>query len=469
MKIHNQIKQFILLMLLLMFIASCKKEKQTSVSEQLDMLEKQELANTSLAPISNEIMEHAVIYEANIRQYSPEGTFKAFTKDIPVLKELGVRILWLMPIYPISKTKSKGSLGSYYAVSDYTKINPEFGTLDDFKNLIKTAHENEIYVVLDWVANHTGWDHHWIKEHPDFYTKDKEGNITHTVGTDWTDVADLNYENQEMRSEMLNAMQYWVQELNVDGFRCDVAGMVPVNFWDEVSKKLEKTKPLFMLAEGWEPELLANAFDMGYAWNTHHIMNDIAKGKQNVSNWDQRMVEVDTLYQKDDILMNFITNHDENSWNGTVKERMGDASELFAVLSYMTPGMPLIYSGQEYGMNKRLRFFEKDTIPKSKGNLFTLYQKLGQLKNKRVALSGGKNKADYIRLPNSQNDKVLSFARTKSKDSVFFIANMSDKDVSFEMEKEGEYLEYFSRTTLKLQKKTPLRLKPWGYMVLVLE
>lgn len=436
---------------------SCKTEVKT---EEIVLLE-------TLAPISNEVLENAVIYEANIRQYSPEGTFNEFTKDIPQLKELGVKIIWLMPIYPISTTKSKGTLGSYYAISDYTKVNPEFGNLDDVKNLVKTAHENGMYVILDWVANHTGWDHVWLKEHPEYYTKNEKGEITHTVGTDWTDVADLNYDNQEMRTEMLEDMKYWLKEANVDGFRCDVAGMVPVDFWDNTVAELKNVKPIFMLAEGWEPELLKNAFDMGYSWDSHHRMNHIAKGEETVENWDARMKQIDTMYAKDDILMNFVTNHDENSWNGTVKERMGDASELMLALSYCAPGMPLIYSGQEYDMNKRLRFFEKDTIVKTKGNVWPILAKLGKLKNTNKALNGGKNAAVYTRIISSNNQSILIFTREKEGEKMTFMGNLSDKEVNFAFKKEGESTDYFTEEKLVFSGDSKQTLKPWEYKILI--
>jgi glycosidase len=395
----------ILFILSLILLASCKTETKEVKLNENNM--------DSIAPISNEALENAIIYEANIRQYSPEGTFSKFTEDIPKLKELGVKIIWVMPIYPISNTKSKGSLGSYYAISDYTKVNPEFGNLDDVKNLVDIAHKNGIYVILDWVANHTGWDHVWLKSNPEYYTKNEKGEITHTVGTDWTDVADLNYDNLEMRAEMLEDMKYWLKEANVDGFRCDVAGMVPLDFWQHSIAELKKIKPVFMLAEGWEPNLFDNAFDMGYSWDTHHRMNAIAQEKETVKNWDARMIQIDTMYKKDDILMNFITNHDENSWNGSVKERMGDASEAMLALSYCAPGMPLIYSGQEYDMNKRLRFFEKDTISKIKGKVWPLLEKLGELKAKNKALNGGKNPAFYNRIKSSDDKNILIFSREK--------------------------------------------------------
>ena len=449
----------VLFIVALIILASCKTEtKEVKTNENnLD----------SIAPISDESLENAVIYEANIRQYSPEGTFAKFTEDIPKLKELGVKIIWVMPIYPISTTKSKGSLGSYYAISDYTKVNPEFGNLDDVKNLVDTAHKNGMYVILDWVANHTGWDHVWLKNHPEYYTKNEEGEITHTVGTDWTDVADLNYDNLEMRAEMLEDMKYWLKEVNVDGFRCDVAGMVPVEFWENTVVELKKVKPVFMLAEGWNPNLLENAFDMGYSWDTHHRMNAIAQGNETVRNWDERMSQIDTLYQKDDILMNFVTNHDENSWNGTIKERMGDASEVMLALSYCAPGMPLIYSGQEYDMNKRLLFFEKDTIPKTKGKVWPLLVKLGELKNNNKALNGGKNAASYTRIPSSDHKNILIFSREKEGNKVTFMANLSNKEVTFTSENEGESIDFFSNEKFVFSKEKPLIFKAWEYKIFI--
>jgi len=443
----------------LITIVACKNEAQ----------KKENLNKTTptAKAITDADIENAVIYETNIRQYSPEGTFDAFTKDIPQLKELGVKIIWLMPIYPISNTKSKGPLGSYYAITDYTKVNPEFGNLKDVKNLVKTAHNNGMFVILDWVANHTGWDHEWIKNHPDYYTKDAKGNIISPKGTDWTDVADLNYDNKSMRKEMIEDMSYWLKDVNVDGFRCDVAGSVPEDFWADATVKLKKIKPIFMLAEAWEPKLFKNGFDMAYGWDTYHIMNEIAQGKKNVHAWDKRRSQIDSMYQKDDILMNFITNHDENSWNGTVKERLGDASNTMLALTYCTPGMPLIYSGQEYGMHKRLRFFDKDTITKVKGKVWALLEKFGKLKNTDIALNGGKNAASYQKINSSNNDNILIFKREKEGEKLFYMANLSNKEVSFTTNLTGDFLDYISQEKIHFTKDKNLIFKPWEYKILV--
>jgi alpha-amylase len=443
-----------------------------------------------IAPISNQVLESAVIYEANIRQYSTEGTFDAFTKDIPQLKELGVKIIWLMPVFPISQTKRKATggdfaskiedpkerakaLGSYYAVSDFKKINPEFGTIEDFRELVKTAHENDMYVVLDWVPNHTGWDHTWIKTNPEFYTKNAKGEITDPLNEDgtpvgWADVADLNYESKGLRTEMTNDMLYWLQHEEVDGFRCDVAGSVPIDFWQEAIPKLRAQKDIFMLAEAWEPELLKEGlFDAAYGWDRHHTLNDIAKGEYAAKKWDENYAKDTARYEANDILMTFVTNHDENSWNGTIKERMGDASEVLTVLSYLAPGMPLIYSGQEYGLNHRLKFFEKDVIPHDKGKEWDLLKSLGELKKTNSALNVGKSAAEYIRL-NSRKE-ILAFVRKKGNDEVVFIANLSKLPTKGAFNIEGVYKDYVTGEKIKLSNTEVLGLDAWGYKVLIKE
>jgi len=443
---------------ILIGLSSCKKQKTAHTIQ---------ITPKPTTPISiDKKIESAVIYEANIRQYSPEGTFNAFAKDIPQLKELGVKVLWLMPVYPISQTKSKGSLGSYYAVSNYTKINPEFGSLDDFRNLVKKAHENDMLVILDWVANHTGWDHHWITEHPEFYTKDAKGNVTHSEGTDWTDVADLNYDNKQLHTEMKNAMLHWLKNEKIDGFRCDVAGMVPTEFWEITTAELRKVKPIFMLAEAWEPKLQEKAFDMGYGWDTHHVINDISQGKKKVIDLVNHLKKVDSLYAPDDILMNFVTNHDENSWNGTIKERMGHAADAMTALTYILPGMPLIYSGQEYGMDKRLLFFEKDTIPKNKGAHWELLKKLGKLKNTNPLLSEGKQKASYSILK-TNNEKVFALSRNSRNKEMVYLANFSDQSVELSIDKKGVYSNYMESNTITISSDYLFDLKPWSFKILI--
>jgi len=418
----------------------------------------------TLPPVSNKMMENAVIYEANIRQYSTEGTFNAFAKDIPQLKKLGVKILWIMPIHPIGVEKRKEGLGSYYSVKDYRGVNPEFGTLEDFKNLVKKAHTNGMYVILDWVANHTAWDHAWVKDHPDYYAMDKDGKMISPF--DWTDVVKLNYANPELRKAMVSDMGYWLKTANIDGFRCDVAMEVPVDFWDDAFAKLGKIKPIFKLMEAEQPNLMEKSFDMSYGWDFHHIMNDVAQGKKMVKDIDTYMIEHPKKYAKDDFSMLFTSNHDENSWNGSEYERMGAAVEPFAALTYVLPGMPLIYNGQEYDFEKRLKFFVKDELTHNKGKMFPVYEKLSALKNSNMALNGAKNPASYTRLATSSDEQVLALAREKAGKKVIYIANLSKDNHSFSVDLEGTYLDYMTGKKVTFKKGDKLDYKPWEYHIL---
>jgi len=310
--------------------------------------------------VTPEWAKNATIYEVNIRQFTPEGTFKAFETHLPRLKKMGVDILWLMPIHPIGVENRKGSLGSYYAISDYKAVNPEFGTLNDFKQLVKSAQALDMKIIIDWVANHSSPDNVWVKQgHKDWYTLDSLGRLQPTIGTDWWDVADLNYDNKEMRKEMISSMKYWLTEANIDGFRCDVASWVPIDFWVDARKELDATKKVFMLAEAEEVEM-HKAFDMTYGWNLHHIMNDVAKGKKDVTAFYN--YAKDNKHPKSAYRMNFTSNHDENSWNGTEMERMGESRFAFAVFAATFEGMPLVYNGQETSLDRTLKFFEKDSI-----------------------------------------------------------------------------------------------------------
>ena len=461
-------KKIILTTIVLATIISCKKE--TAVSD-----------TSEIAAVTSELAENAIIYEANIRQYSPEGTFNAFAKDIPKLKKLGVKVLWLMPIHEIGmkNRKAKGDvsieaitdtvekkkyLGSHYSIKDYRSLNANYGTKEDFQKLVNEAHKNGIYVIIDWVANHTSWDHDWITQHPDYYTRDKAGKMI--APFDWTDVAELDFNNKNLRKAMLDDMKYWLTEFNIDGFRCDVAGEVPTDFWDNATTELNKIKPVFMLAEAEKADLMVKAFDMQYGWEAHHVLNGIAQGKKTVKDWDNYVVKIDSVFQKDDIFMNFTSNHDENSWNGTEYERMGDAVEVFAAMTFAIPGMPLIYNGQEYDLNKRLRFFEKDTIPHTVGKMGAIYEKLGKLKVENEALHGGKNAASYTRIVTSDDISILAFERSKNGKKVIFVANLTKQPKQFTLPTDGEFTDYMSGQKITLSKGQKHDFKPWQYLIL---
>jgi cyclomaltodextrinase / maltogenic alpha-amylase / neopullulanase len=407
------------------------------------------------------------IYEVNTRQYTPEGTFKAFDSHIQKIKDLGIGIIWFMPINPIGEKNRKGTLGSYYSVKDYKAINPEFGTLEDFKETVNEIHAAGMHVIIDWVANHTAWDNVWVKDHPDFYTKDSLGNFVPPVA-DWKDVIDLNYDNKEMRTYMIDAMKYWVTECGIDGFRCDVASMVPLDFWKEARTELNKIKPVFMLAEAEGPQY-HEAFDMTYSWELLHLMNDVARGKKGVQWIKDYFLKEKSQYPSDAYRMRFVTNHDENTWNGTEFERMGDAVETFDAFTCVVPGMPLVYSGQEAGLNKRLEFFEKDTIKWNDSKYGFLYTKLIHDKTENKALWNGTSGGEMIPVKTS-NSEVFAFVREKDNDKVYALFNLSDKKVRTEVESntiEGDYINPFSGKKIHIKSKEWMQLQPWDYRILV--
>jgi glycosidase len=438
------------LLLFLLFFISCNDQKELSTNFNI-----------------NEIKD-GVIYEANIRQYSESGKFQDFTKDIYKLKDLGVKIIWLMPIHPISKTNRKGTLGSYYSISDYKAVNPEFGNKDDLDELIKEAHKHDMLVILDWVANHTGWDHKWIENKPDYYTKNENGEITDPINPStgeswgWTDVADLNFDNMEMQNEMIEAMEYWVKEHEIDGYRLDAAHSCPASFWKKSIKRLKKIKNVLMLAEsdgyhtgGFE---LIELFDMSYNWSGHHVLNRIYKKENNSEDLKININRNLNDYSSKHVLMNFTSNHDENTWAGTVFDRYGDGAKTFAALTYFLPGIPLIYNGQEYGLNKRLEFFEKDFITKKQTDFYEFYSNLNSLKKENNLLDiDSEIKFEIIE---TNNKNLICYKRTKNNDSMYFVANLSEESQEINTE--------FSETLKSLNSDKMISLKknsldPWEY------
>jgi len=386
---------------------------------------------------------NAVIYEVNVRQSTPEGTFKAFEQQLPRLKNLGVDILWLMPIHPISELNRKGTLGSYYAVQNYKKVNPEFGTMDDFKSLVDKAHALGMKVIIDWVPNHTGCDNVWVSAHPEYYAKDKDGKMFGPF--DWTDTYKLDYSNQATRLAMREALIYWLTVGGIDGFRCDVAGQVPVDFWDESRPMLQAVKPdLFMLAEASEPPLSFNGFDMSYNWPMKDLFSAIAATSGQYSFDDKKFpasdaTAIDALLDKqaneyagDHYMMNMITNHDLNSWEGTEFKRLGILTDAFAVLSYTLPGMPLIYTGQEVGMDRPFEFFEKDKAPDWTENDFTrFYRTLNALKHSRPELAAGKQGGRMIRYATS-DPNIYIFERNLEGNRTIVGANLGSQEGTIE-------------------------------------
>ena len=374
---------------------------------------------------------NAVVYEMNVRQYTPEGTFAAAAEHLPRLSELGVDIIWLMPIYPIGVKERKGTLGSYYAISDYCSTNPEFGSLEDFDAFVAKAHKLGLKVIIDWVANHTSPDALWITERPaDWYVRDEQGNTI--VQYDWTDIAKLNYDNYDMRAEMEQAMRFWMAR-GIDGFRCDMACEMPFDFWQTVIPAIRNDYPqMYWLAEGEDKELHNNSFDASYTWELHHLLNAIARGEKGVNELKEQIAKYAEEYPAEAFRLMFTSNHDENSWAGTEFERMGDAAKVMAMLTFTLPnGQPLIYTGQEMGWNKRFEFFEKDHIPAWEDNEYTaFYKEMTALRHNNIALSAGERggKIEYIEdVPAG----VFAFTRAVEGNSVTVYANLTKEAVSF--------------------------------------
>lgn len=408
----------------------------------------------------------ANIYEVNIRQYTPEGTFDAFSEHLPRLAEMGVEILWLMPIHPIGVEHRKGGMGSYYSVRDYKDVAPEYGTKEDFRELVDAAHELGMKVIIDWVANHTAWDNVWAEAgHLDWYTLDSSGSMQPPIGTDWWDVADLNYDNEAMRAAMIDAMQFWVEEYDIDGYRCDVAQWVPDEFWVDVRAALDSVKPVFMLAEAeYAKHHTDSAFHMSYGWDLHHRMNQIAKGEKDANHITDYLEGNAKNFPPEAYRMHFTSNHDENSWNGTVYERMGSGAEAFAVLSATLEGMPLIYSGQEAGLDKRLSFFEKDTINWTELPLAEFYTKLLWLNTRNEALWNGIHGGPVTVLSDSPD--YYAFTRKKGNDAVLVLLNLSDEAQAVTLTGDafaGEYDELFTGDVVNVDSGYTEELPAWGY------
>jgi len=445
----------------------CKSDSNNT-SSKAENSPKSEIENARALP---GWANNATIYEVNVRQYTPEGTFNAFAKHLPRLRNMGVEILWFMPIFPISETKKKGSLGSYYAVTDFKAINPEFGTIADFENVVNQAHTLGMKVILDWVPNHTGWDHVWIKSNPEFYTKDKDGNIIDPVdpGTGeswgWTDVADLNYDNNDMRKEMISDMLFWVNDQKIDGYRMDVAHNVPNDFWQDATDQLYAANDsIFMLAESETSDHLNNGyFHAIYGWGMHHLLNDIAKGHKNANSIDS-LLSIKRGAITQGIYMNFITNHDENSWSGTVSERMGDGADAFAVLAATFDGIPLVYGGQEEPLVRRLEFFEKDDIGFKKFEKNKLFKTLLNLKERNKALGNGSYSSPIIKIGDSEH--IYAFMKEKDGDKVAVMVNLSNKKQQIRLSKAVLGLtNLFDGRKVEMGPGTIKSFDPWEYWV----
>ncbi len=411
---------------------------------------------------------NAIIYQINTRQFTAEGTFAAAQKELPRLKELGVDILWLMPINPIGEKNRKGTLGSPYSVKDYFAVNPEFGTEEDFRNFVNAAHTEGMKVIVDWVANHTAWDNQMAVDHPDWYTKNFEGNFMPTAWWDWDDIIDLDYSSEELREYMTKALKYWVQEFDIDGYRCDVAGFVPTDFWNNARKELDAIKPVFMLAEWETKDLHEHAFDMSYAWSWNDTLHKICtKGDGLLGlliyySWNQKH------WPENSIRMTHTSNHDKNSWEGTEFELFGKGVKAAIAFSFVSEGMPLIYNGQEAGNEKRLEFFEKDPIQWKQHEHGELFKRLIQIKKEFSCLDVAPWGARMQEVKVVGSDRVFTFVRENEKEKIFVALNFSDnpQKISFQRGPQtGQYKELLQSWDYTCTDDSQLDLEPWGFRI----
>lgn len=404
----------------------------------------------------------SVIYELNTRQFTPEGTFNAAAKHLTRLKNLGVDIIWLMPIYPIGKQDRKGTLGSYYSIQSYTDINPEFGTLEDFKEFVAQAKTLGLRVIIDWVANHTSRDAKWVTEHPSWYKYDANGKLV--APYDWTDVAQLDTYNHEMWEGMAHAMTYWLNETPIDGFRCDMASLLPVDFWNFIRIELDKVRPVFMLAESEDPYLHRNAFNATYCWELVHLIDGIAQGKNSINDIESYFRKQASLFSKNDYRMAFTSNHDENTWSGSEFERLGLAAKAMAAFTFMIPSIPLIYNGQEAAYSSRLSFFEKDCIEWNVNRDFeTLYQKLCQLKQTYRPLWNGPWGGETL-VSVDGNGQNVKIERRKEDESVIAFFNFSSSYSTIQVPN-THFVDYLTEALYTPGSKA--KLGPWSFIIFV--
>ncbi len=416
----------------------------------------------STARRSEDWIKDAVIYEVFVRSFSPEGTFKGVEKQLPRLKDLGVSIIWLMPVHPVGEKNRKGRLGSPYAVQDYYGVNSRFGTMQDFKDLVKTTHDLGMRIIIDIVANHTAWDGPMIEKHPEWYTKNHKGEITYPPGTDWTDVADLNYEVPELRQYMAEMLCWWVREMDLDGFRCDVAEMVPLDFWEAARKKLDAIKPVIMLAEGAAPELQMMAFDMTYSWTVFHATRRVFEQYFPADHIVFAETGERLKFPQESTILHFTSNHDENAWQAPAPKMYGaKGMKAAAVLAFTQPGVPLIYNGQESGNAKTLKLFEAVKIDWSRDaqQMGEFYKKLAQIRRENTAFTSGS--IQYV--ATGAESELVAFYRGAGSKKMLVVVNVKATTVPFSLPLQGQDLKViFGRLVMDNDKA---QLPPFGYFI----
>ncbi len=446
-------------------LSSCQGDKNSSTTATVTSADSISLPVDS----GSKWWAQSNIYEVNLRQYSKEGTINAFSRSLLRLKDMGVEVLWFMPVTPIGiegRKMDSTQLGSYYAVRNYKGFNEAYGSMEDWIAFVKQAHSMGFKVITDWVANHSAPDNPWIKSHPQFYEKDSTGGFAYSF--DWSDTRNLDYTNRELRDSMTAAMKFWLTETGIDGFRCDMAGEVPTDFWKDCIATLKTVKPdLFMLAEGEKPELITAGFNASYTWQAMHAMKDLYAGTKKLPYFDSILNANIQSHPANAARLFFTSNHDENSWNGTEYEKYGTAAKAFAVLgNTFAQAIPLIYSGQELPNKKRLKFFVKDSILwTGKYEMAPFYKILLTLRKTNPALA---TDASYRRLPTNHDDAVLAYLRQKDGRKAVVLLNMSNRSQNFTITDAalaGNPLNVFKNEAEKIADSSSFKIEPWGYLL----
>ena len=407
------------------------------------------------------------IYEVNIRQYSNEGTFNAFAKALPRLKDMGVEVLWFMPIHPIGKINRKGTLGSYYSIMDFKAVNPELGTETDFKNLVKLAHDAGMKVIMDWVANHAAWDNVWTNNHPEYFVRDDNGNFMPPYN--WTDVIQINHSNPAQQDAMIDAMKYWINNFDIDGFRADLAHLTPLDFWKKARTSIEPLKPdLFWLAES-EEILYHEVFDATFTWEWMHSTENFYKGNIHLNSLYNVLAKYETAFPATAYRMYFTSNHDENTWNGTAIEKYGDMLKALTVFNCTWNGLPMIYSGEEIPNQKRLKFFDKDVIEwNDKYELHDFYKTLLALRKNNAALRTADPAVTTFHIITEGGKNIMAFLRKNDHDEVLVFLNLSKEKTGFIIKDQlinGTYTNVFTKANVGLVPDTFIEMQPWDYLL----
>ena len=415
-------------------------------------------------------LQNQVIYSVYVRNHTPEGTFRAVIPDLDRIKSLGTDIIWFMPIHPIGLKGRKGSLGCPYANRDYRDVNPEYGSMADFMELVSAIHARGMKCMIDVVYNHTSPDSVLYSEHPEFFYHGPDGKPGNKIG-DWSDVIDLDYSNRALWDYQIASLKMWASL--VDGFRCDMAMLVPIEFWNETSLRLRRVKPdLFMLAEAEERNLFEEgAFDACYAWRMHHLMNDVARQRTRVTALRDYIYADRDDYPDSAMRLAFTSNHDENSWNGSEFSRLGDAREIMAVFTFVVPrGLPLIYTGQEIGYDHSFAFFDRDPLPAYGSNPFSeFYRRLTALRHANPALASGERGGEMIEIRNNAEDCLMTFVRETGGNRVVAVMNLSPYAIHADYYTgiyAGMYTDAMTGEPYELRGRVEEDMAPWSYRIL---